>query len=91
MPVFRRPLVAVVLGLFAALAPRATACSICRCGDPTFNALGAASSQDIWLVGSFFDIGAARSGGFETVRIAEGADREARREPSKQAVELAVR
>jgi hypothetical protein len=26
----------------AALAPRASACSICRCGDPTFNALGAA-------------------------------------------------
>jgi hypothetical protein len=25
-----------------ALAPRASACSICRCGDPTFNALGAA-------------------------------------------------
>jgi hypothetical protein len=25
-----------------AFAPRASACSICRCGDPTFNALGAA-------------------------------------------------
>ena len=27
--------------LFAAPSPRAWACSICRCGDPTFNALGA--------------------------------------------------
>jgi hypothetical protein len=32
----------MLLLLFAALAPRASACSICRCGDPTFNALGAA-------------------------------------------------
>ena len=32
----------MLLPLFAAVAPRASACSICRCGDPTFNALGAA-------------------------------------------------
>jgi hypothetical protein len=31
-----------LLLLAAALSPRASACSICRCGDPTFNALGAA-------------------------------------------------
>ena len=44
LSVSRRPLCAAlfVLFLFAALAPRASACSICRCGDPTFNALGAA-------------------------------------------------
>ena len=39
---FRAALCGVLLLLFAALAPRASACSICRCGDPTFNALGAA-------------------------------------------------
>jgi hypothetical protein len=32
----------MLLLLSAALAPLASACSICRCGDPTFNALGAA-------------------------------------------------
>jgi hypothetical protein len=32
----------VLLLLVAAFAPRASACSICRCGDPTFNALGSA-------------------------------------------------
>lgn len=39
---FRSPLCGVLLLLSAAFAPRAWACSICRCGDPTFNALGAA-------------------------------------------------
>lgn len=39
---FRAPLCGVLLLLSATLAPRASACSICRCGDPTFNALGAA-------------------------------------------------
>jgi hypothetical protein len=38
----RAPLCGLFLLLSAALAPRASACSICRCGDPTFNALGAA-------------------------------------------------
>jgi hypothetical protein len=38
----KAPLCGVVLLLFAAFAPRASACSICRCGDPTFNALGSA-------------------------------------------------
>jgi hypothetical protein len=37
----RAPLCGLFLLLSAALAPRASACSICRCGDPTFNALGA--------------------------------------------------
>lgn len=32
----------MLLLLSTVLAPRASACSICRCGDPTFNALGAA-------------------------------------------------
>ena len=35
-------LCAILLLACAAAAPRADACSICRCGDPTFNALGAA-------------------------------------------------
>ena len=38
----RIPLCGALLLLAAALAPCASACSICRCGDPTFNALGAA-------------------------------------------------
>ncbi len=42
MKAFRAPLCAALLLLAATLAPRASACSICRCGDPTFNALGAA-------------------------------------------------
>lgn len=36
------PLCGMLLLLAAAFAPCASACSICRCGDPTFNALGAA-------------------------------------------------
>ena len=36
------PLCGALLLLAAALSLRADACSICRCGDPTFNALGAA-------------------------------------------------
>ena len=32
--------VAVVILALACETPRAEACSICRCGDPTFNALG---------------------------------------------------
>ena len=45
MPVFRRPLCAALLAFlvfFAAFPGCASACSICRCGDPTFIALGAA-------------------------------------------------
>ena len=42
MKTLRAPLCGLFLLLSAALAPRASACSICRCGDPTFNALGAA-------------------------------------------------
>jgi hypothetical protein len=38
----RAPLCGMFLLLSTALAPRASSCSICRCGDPTFNALGAA-------------------------------------------------
>jgi len=38
----KAPLCGVLLVLFAAFAPRVSACSICRCGDPTFNALGSA-------------------------------------------------
>ena len=38
----RALLCAVSLIFSATLAPSAPACSICRCGDPTFNALGAA-------------------------------------------------
>ncbi len=41
MKTLRAPLCGLFLLLSAALAPRASACSICRCGDPTFNALGA--------------------------------------------------
>ncbi len=36
------PLGGVLLLLSVSRAPDASACSICRCGDPTFNALGAA-------------------------------------------------
>lgn len=39
---FRASLCGAFLLLLMAIAPRALACSICRCGDPTFNALGAA-------------------------------------------------
>ena len=42
MKILRASLCGVSLLLSAALAPRAAGCSICRCGDPTFNALGAA-------------------------------------------------
>ena len=42
MKTLRAPLCGMLLLLSTALAPRAPACSICRCGDPTFNALGAA-------------------------------------------------
>jgi hypothetical protein len=44
MPASRAPLRAALLSLFLFLAPApgASACSICRCGDPTFNALGSA-------------------------------------------------
>jgi hypothetical protein len=42
MPRFQALLCAALLLAFAAAAPHASACSICRCGDPTFNALGAA-------------------------------------------------
>jgi hypothetical protein len=38
----RAPLCGTLLLLAASLAPLASACSICRCGDPTFNALGSA-------------------------------------------------
>lgn len=38
----RASLSGMFLLLLMAIAPRAFACSICRCGDPTFNALGAA-------------------------------------------------
>jgi hypothetical protein len=34
------PLMAAAMLTFAGFAPVAQACSICRCGDPTFNALG---------------------------------------------------
>lgn len=40
---------AVVFGLFFAAAKPAGACSICRCGDPTFNALG----SNIYSSGQF--------------------------------------
>ena len=42
MPVSRGLPRAALLLLFVLLARRGSACSICRCGDPTFNALGAA-------------------------------------------------
>ena len=42
MKTIRALLCGALLLLPAALAPRVSACSICRCGDPTFNALGAA-------------------------------------------------
>jgi hypothetical protein len=42
MPQPRAAFFGVLLFLSTALAPPAPACSICRCGDPTFNALGAA-------------------------------------------------
>ena len=40
---------ALALGLLFAAAPPAAACSICRCGDPTFNALG----NNIYSSGQF--------------------------------------
>ena len=45
------PRLAVLAGfvLLLAAAPRARACSICRCGDPTFNALG----TDVYKEGAF--------------------------------------
>ena len=42
MEKLRASLCGALILLSAVLAPRASACSICRCGDPTFNALGAA-------------------------------------------------
>ena len=42
MKTFRALLCAALLVPFAALAPAASACSMCRCGDSTFNALGSA-------------------------------------------------
>ena len=42
MKILRASLCGASLLLSAAPAPCASACSICRCGDPTFNALGAA-------------------------------------------------
>jgi hypothetical protein len=42
LKILRAPLCETLLLLTALFAPRASACSICRCGDPTFNALGAA-------------------------------------------------
>jgi hypothetical protein len=46
----RRPTVAAgFLLLLAAAAPPAHGCSICRCGDPTFNALG----TDVYKEGAF--------------------------------------
>ncbi len=41
MKILGASLCGAMILLSAAFAPRARACSICRCGDPTFNALGA--------------------------------------------------
>ena len=42
MKTLRAPFCGVLLLLVAVVAHPASACSICRCGDPTFNALGSA-------------------------------------------------
>lgn len=42
MKTIKAPLCGALFLVFAAPAPRASACSICRCGDPAFNALGPA-------------------------------------------------
>jgi CO dehydrogenase/acetyl-CoA synthase alpha subunit len=50
LPTARRWLAAVLLtAVVAIIPPSAAACSICRCGDPTFNALG----TDIYKQGAF--------------------------------------
>ncbi len=48
VPALRGPLLTILLSLFLAAAP-AAGCSICRCGDPTFNALG----TDVYKDGAF--------------------------------------